>query len=662
MIALLFFVAVVFLLKYYKKKSTSLVAINGTKVIREPFECLLIQNPSICLQVYAKDTIIPENLGLGNLFNQWLGYCLGNLNVKDPAWSTLKKIFRPLFNIEDGSIVDLIDNFDCNLKILAERSIKTNRPITIEEIVNDLPLKYILRLIFGQSFLNQYLDKFVVLQKCANALMFNIFNNKQAKYKIHQIMPTKINKTLKQFENEWNFILRTAKNSESVKKEGIFSQLYQNYIDSKGKVTYKMFSQTLIEIIYANQDVVVPSLMWLMVYYARYGNEMDNINWFIEESARMSPIFPMSMPKITTSDININGEIIKKGTTVSIDFINIGKSSEWDGMDDLDKFRPNRFDNIAMQQFVSRFGYGGRKCPGHKLANNLFIKVLEYLKDNWVFVPVDKRDVEIDKTKAFISPLMNIWIMPKSFKLNDRTIYYNCPPHAEQNENAFVGISVNKKSPYLSDSSKADMLVKYLSEKYAELKREIVILIVDEIAQLNIQAFEGYNENKARNEATKLGDLFMKIFNGAIERHGSGKIKLCRWVDLKIPNMVQILRGYDELNKRVSIIANNFLNKRGQGLINTSYARKISLVEDYIFSELSVLVCGIKYDEQWYRLMYYSGSKDHFDKFAGDKNSLHNLVIDIIHTNEFANVRNKIFELMGTNKCKVSGFIGFNID
>ena len=636
---------------------------EGIKINK--FGHVLIHSPKICREVFCKDTVRPKNLGLGNLFDRWLGSCMGCLDTRDQAWSLLKKIFRPLFDSKNKFDVNLILEWDMNLKLLYEKSKLRCRPVGIEEIVNDLPLKFILWLIFGKTFVGHYAKNFNTLQICAKLIMFHTFNNKVAKYKFHRYLPTKINKILIVFKREWEFILGLAKDDVFVRKEGIYDQLFENYLAFRksNKVEYEMFSQTLAEIVYANQDVAVPSMAWLLVNYSKYYSLLDLSRpmCFIEESARLCPIFLTSMPKIVCCEIKINGEHkINKNSVVLIDFVGLGRSKDFVGMDDLDRFRPGRFDEIRMNEFVGRFGFGGRRCPGSGLANLLFCEVLAYLGKNWSFAAGDSscHVVDVDRRRPFIMPMVDLWILPSRCVIDSKFIYYNCSPFAKEYNDGFLAISVNRRSVFLKDVDKAHKLVGCMANR----QKETVILVADEIAHYNLQAFDHFSKSRAIVEAKNLGDAFIKVFRESIELYGEGRVQLCRWNDLKVPDMTETLMNHVELKKRIMIIANNFLNNRGKGLVNKSYDDKIELVGKYICHEVPVLVCGICYGAKWYRLLYYSGTLGHFEKFAGNKESLHNLILDVIIKPEFETIRNEICRVMKAERCKVAGFIGVDID
>jgi hypothetical protein len=292
--------------------------------------------------------------------------------------------------------------------------------------------------------------------------------------------------------------------------------------------------------------------------------------------------------------------------------------------------------------------------------------MLECLNNNWSLVPshptsIDK--IDRDMTKPFLMPDLKVWIvrkLPEQYISN--VISYDCPFSAEHSSNGFIAISVNQKSPYLMNDDKVDMIVKYMSTRTTHS----VILIADDIARFNIEAFDKMTPVESYNAAIQLGDTFTEKFTNSAKKYGPG-LRIVRWKDLGYPvdidSRISELLLHPVLKERVELIADRFINHRGQGQIKSSYEKKKELIVKYILSELPVLVCGIQVEHNWYRLLYYSGSKEHLSKFADDKNSLHNLVLDILNKPEFAGVKALIPILIGFHKgFKVGGFFGINID
>lgn len=94
------------------------------------------------------------------------------------------------------------------------------------------------------------------------------------------------------------------------------------------------------------------------------------LKYFIDEVNRLNAIFPF-IKRGCIKDTVICGCEIKKGTKFFIDTRSVGKEPEsWKGMKDLNEFRPERWGEYKPSKLESvlPFGFGGRICPGRKIA------------------------------------------------------------------------------------------------------------------------------------------------------------------------------------------------------------------------------------------------------------------------------------------------------
>jgi hypothetical protein len=257
-------------------------------------------------------------------------------------------------------------------------------------------------------------------------------------------------------------------------------------------------------------------------------------------------------------------------------------------------------------------------------------------------------------------------------------LYFNCHPCAKyneprndhashsvgislQDEHGFLVISVNGTSPYFVQT-KCDSLIKYIM-RYAH-ENITVIVLADEIAHYNLQAFCRYKETRAKQEALKLGDQLFQLFTNSIAKYGDSTIKICKWNDLNfnLSNCIYKLEESPLISERVSKIATYFLNHRGQNLLNKSFDKKLQLAKKYVYSEIPILVCGMNYDNKWYRLLYYSGTTEHLKKFMCGEDGLHDLILDIKQKQEFADIKQMIITEMNMPDISIPGFIGIDID
>lgn len=104
-------------------------------------------------------------------------------------------------------------------------------------------------------------------------------------------------------------------------------------------------------------------------------SDLESINYlryFIDEVYRLNAIFPF-LKRGCIKDTVVGGYEIKKGTKFFIDTRSVGKEPDyWGGMKDLDDFRPERWGEYTplILESALPFGFGGRICPGRKIASN----------------------------------------------------------------------------------------------------------------------------------------------------------------------------------------------------------------------------------------------------------------------------------------------------
>ncbi|CAG7835657.1 unnamed protein product [Allacma fusca] len=106
---------------------------------------------------------------------------------------------------------------------------------------------------------------------------------------------------------------------------------------------------------------------------------MPYTNAVIQETMRITPLFPAGVPHVTSEDYNLGGYSIAKGTVVVS--MTVAIHNDPDIWADPQVFLPERFltadgsRNINHEAFFP-FGVGKRACPGKHLAkHNLFIFV-----------------------------------------------------------------------------------------------------------------------------------------------------------------------------------------------------------------------------------------------------------------------------------------------
>ena len=131
-------------------------------------------------------------------------------------------------------------------------------------------------------------------------------------------------------------------------------------------------------------------------------SKLKFLSAFIMETQRFAGVVPLGIDRLATSDIQLGGYTITKGTSVMVNFDSALRDvSAWG---DPDVFRPNRFlddkGSVVVKKDFLPFGIGKRNCLGEGLATMelfIFISALvqkfEFLPENEAEMPTMEPDV-----------------------------------------------------------------------------------------------------------------------------------------------------------------------------------------------------------------------------------------------------------------------------
>ena len=140
-------------------------------------------------------------------------------------------------------------------------------------------------------------------------------------------------------------------------------------------------------------------------------SKLNFLSAFIMETQRFSGALPLGIDRLATSDIQLGGYTITKGTTVMVNLDSALRDvSAWG---DPDVFRPDRFlddkGSVVVKKDFLPFGIGKRNCLAEGLATMelfIFISALvqkfEFLPENEAQLPSMEQDVGFTRvTKPF---------------------------------------------------------------------------------------------------------------------------------------------------------------------------------------------------------------------------------------------------------------------
>ena len=117
------------------------------------------------------------------------------------------------------------------------------------------------------------------------------------------------------------------------------------------------------------------------------GTQMGNLvylNCVIKETLRLCAVAP-AIARVANEDIVVNGYFIKAGTKIFADHEKLGLQSElWNHAEDLKEFKPERWISFTPERLsYFPFGFGGRSCPGQKVAMSQMQVILTYISQNF---------------------------------------------------------------------------------------------------------------------------------------------------------------------------------------------------------------------------------------------------------------------------------------
>ena len=193
--------------------------------------------------------------------------------------------------------------------------------------------------------------------------------------------------------------------------------------------------QTLDEILFANLDVTIGALSWLLVNLATHpavqrklydeiqhaaASGRDNyiqasgtyLAHCISESARVRPIAAFSVPQRAPTERIVSGWTIPAGTSVMVDAYGLNIRNPFWGQDGS-LFRPERWTQLKPSETrynMWRFGFGPRMCMGRFLAETVLrMVVVELVRERELsVVEDDDRLIRVDPNSWITHPDVRI--------------------------------------------------------------------------------------------------------------------------------------------------------------------------------------------------------------------------------------------------------------
>ena len=168
--------------------------------------------------------------------------------------------------------------------------------------------------------------------------------------------------------------------SETVANTIVFAVLYMvNYPDMQGKLY-----QEIKDVVGMDRSPDVSDK-----------SKLKFLSAFIMETQRFGGVIPLGLDRLATSDIQLGGYTITKGTTVMVNLDSALRDvSAWG---DPDVFRPDRFlddkGSVVVKKDFLPFGIGKRNCLGEGLATMELFIFISALVQKFKFLPENEAEL-----------------------------------------------------------------------------------------------------------------------------------------------------------------------------------------------------------------------------------------------------------------------------
>lgn len=389
----------------------------------------------------------------GWLFGQLLGASLGEVN--GPRRAALLAHLTPAFTFRKCR--DYIGPVTRDVSAVLEATAAVTSPqLGAKSLVPPRDLKMvalaaIAGVLFGQELGEQKRQCLAALIPVRERLLMKAFTGAGlTRYAWSATLPTQTNRELAWFHREWEAYVYALTELEigdsgSGSTRGSQPSPARALIEAvgRGEVDKTSALQTLDEMLFANLDVTLGAISWVLVLLASHITVQDTLraeikaardggSWenylsdgstllaaVILESARVRPLAGFSVPQAAPSDRVVSGYVVPKGTNFIIDAQALNVTHPvWGG--DGEVFKPERWleENNSngngkpttnkgardLRYQFWRFGFGPRQCLGKYLADLIMrIVVVEVLCRCEMRLHPDASDVKARDPNCWIA-------------------------------------------------------------------------------------------------------------------------------------------------------------------------------------------------------------------------------------------------------------------
>jgi len=328
--------------------------------------------------------------------------------VDGEQWMRIRKVVQRAINRQNlDNVIPIM--FSTIEKLFSQNEVNKMRT---SDMTNRITFDVFHRVMYGwdPKSVEFNPDATEILNSC-NIIAHAIGNRNMLPIEILWKIPTKSNREIdKAVEKLKKFVTNFIKEERELKlrEQNVEKKNKNTLLDAMimasefgedGGMTNEELYDQICTLFFGAYDTTSTTLKFLLNYLARYPNiqeklrsciiekfpngideleksnltsieEINYLRFFIDEVNRLHALAPF-FSRDCIKDTVVGNYEIKKGTRVIIDSKAVGQDPQfWNGQTDLSEFRPERWEEFSPSKMQSPmpFGFGGRICPGRKIA------------------------------------------------------------------------------------------------------------------------------------------------------------------------------------------------------------------------------------------------------------------------------------------------------
>jgi cytochrome P450 len=366
--------------------------------------------------------------------SQILGQCVGLISTE--RWRSVRSVVEIPFLHKTSTqhILPILSHTASYIKDIGNLKDGLLDPV---EDIKLLPFWIVARIIYGELSQEQ-IKELKALMPCRENLFRQVIRGGLSRFLWSKYLPSQVNSALAHFRARWAAFneaaySRAASYDKTLPIVGMFEAV------KCGELSLEQLYQTLDESLFANLDVTTGALSWNLVFLAankktqalllqEIHENIDDLESYIlspstylaaciNESSRLKPLAPFSVPQSAPTDRTIEGYTIPGGTSFVVDSYALNIHNDYWGPDRT-VYRPERWSELKskdLRYHFWRFGFGPRQCMGKYVADFMVRSLLvELLKEYDLGLLKDNGDWATNPESWILFPKLKLTVLRRA--------------------------------------------------------------------------------------------------------------------------------------------------------------------------------------------------------------------------------------------------------